>query len=132
MQFAAPATQGGLDKDAAKGHLLLVEVLAIEKAVPTPYGEVDAVRTNVIDLDDENLSVDDALIFGALANGLRTRIGQYVLGVLGQGQAKPGQSPPWRLEDASTDAKAVKRAQAALKARGPQTAAPAASTDIPF
>lgn len=132
MQFASPAQAEGLDKDAAKGHLLLVEVIGVEHRVPTPYGEVDAVRANVYDLDDDDLSVDDALIFGALSNGLKSRVGQYVLGVLGQGQAKAGQSPPWRLQDASTDAKSVKRAQAYLEARKPRIAAPAAHDAPPF
>jgi hypothetical protein len=63
-------------------------------------------------------------------SSLRSRIGQRVLARLEQGVAKPGQNPPWLIADASTDAKAVKAATAALAALE-KNSAPAAS-GLPF
>jgi hypothetical protein len=41
---------------------------------------------------------------------LKGRIGQKVLAVLGKGTAKPGQSAPWILVDATTDNECVNAA----------------------
>jgi hypothetical protein len=47
---------------------------------------------------------------------LKGRVGQKVLAVLGKGTAKPGQSAPWILVDATTDSDCVKAATTYLDA----------------
>ena len=108
MTFATPAAPGGgfnaADND---GALLLFEVLEQVTAVPTSYGDTDAIRANVAILDGANKgeTYPDSLIFPrVLQSQLRSQIGgDKVLGRLGKGTAKPGQSAPWRLDD-PTDA----------------------------
>jgi len=105
-QFAAPAPPSdGIDWSAHNGALLLIDVGDTDK-VNTSFGEKDAVRANVVILDgpDAGTRHDDTLIFPKLlVSQLKSRVGQKVLGRLGQGQAKPGQKPPWILAEA-TDA----------------------------
>lgn len=140
-EFASPAQTAGFDYEAALGHLLVVDVLGHEGSVPTTLGDKPAIRANILDVDDPSLSAEDALIFPrVLVGSLRPRVGQRVLGVLGQGVAKPGQNAPWVLEDAVGDPEAVKRAQAALAAAQPVSGAvpaaakakPARSSAVPF
>lgn len=105
-QFSSPGTTQGVDWEQTKGHLLLITPLSVEEKVKTILGEKDAVRADVVDLDAGE-EYTDVLVFPRVLQGqLRSRIGQRVLGRLGQGTAKPGQSPPWVLEDfAPRDAK---------------------------
>lgn len=104
--FRGPATSVGIQWDEHLGRLLLIEPKAVEKEVQTSFGEKDAVRADitVIDADDTPAVFTDALIFpGVLISQTRPLIGEKVLGRLGQGVAKSGQKPPWRLEDATED-----------------------------
>ena len=56
-------------------------------------------------------TAEDALLFPkVLVASLKNRVGQTVLATLTQGVAKPGQSAPWTLTDATGDPAAVKRA----------------------
>lgn len=121
--FAAPAAPSGIDFKQLMGSLLMVEVLGHEEHVPTavskPGEKSPAVRGNLTVLDGSlaNEVFEDALIFPKVLQGqLRSRVGQLVLGRLGQGQAKPGQSAPWKLEAASQADEAV--AEAYLRTRG--------------
>jgi hypothetical protein len=100
--FHAPAQASGIQWEEHLGHLLLIEPKELEKDIETTYGKKDAVRADitVIDAADAPEVFTDALIFpGVLISQTRSLIGEKVLGRLGQGQAKPGQKPPWRLED---------------------------------
>lgn len=107
--FAAPAApSGGLDFQALNTKLLLVEVLAVEDHVPTvhtkPGEKSPAVRANVtvLDGDPAGETFEDTLIFPKiLQSQIRAKVGQKVLGRLTQGQAKPGQSAPWVLAEAT-------------------------------
>jgi len=63
-----------------------------------------------------------------MVGALKGRVGQKVLAHLGQGQAKPGQSAPWVLEDASGDAGAVAQAEAYLASLSDGFTPPAAVT----
>lgn len=102
--FASPASTTGIDWDAANGSLLLIEPLSIEEKVNTSLGEKDAVRANIAVLDGKLAATEfaDVLIFPRVLQGqVRSRIGQKVLGRLGQGTARPGQSPPWILAEAT-------------------------------
>ncbi len=102
--FAAPAASSGLDLKALNGRLLLIEPYKVEEGVSTSFGPKDAIRGKVVvlDGDDAGTEHDDTLLFPSVLIGqLRSRVGQKVLGRLGQGTAKPGQQPPWKLNEAT-------------------------------
>jgi hypothetical protein len=116
--FAAPAAGGGSDVRPAdlEGHLLVVEPLEYVASIPTSMGDKDAVRVTIHDITD-TATYEDVLWFPkVLVGSLKGRIGQKVLAVLGKGTAKPGQSAPWILVDATTDNDCVKAATAYLDA----------------
>jgi hypothetical protein len=100
-QFAEPASPTGIEWATLNGALLVVEPIEIVTGINTNFGTTDAVRANVTVIDGEHAGTryDDTLVFPkVLQSQLTSRIGQKVLGRLGQGQAKPGQSPPWMLK----------------------------------
>ena len=100
--FEKPASATGIQWAEAKGRLLLVEPHAFETGINTSLGEKDAVRADVtiVDADGGPVEYRDTLIFPrALIGQTRSMVGKKVLGRLGQGQAKPGQNAPWRLDD---------------------------------
>lgn len=104
--FSKPAATAGLQWEELQGRLLLVEPKGVENGIATSYGEKNAVRADVTVIDGPNGGEEylDALIFpGVLISQTRSLVGQKVLGRLGQGVAKPGQKPPWLLEEASED-----------------------------
>lgn len=104
--FAAPASAQGLDYQALLGALLIIEVLTQEHDVSTTYGLKDPIRANitVVDGDHAGTIYEDTLLFPtALVSQLRPNIGSKVLGRLTQGEAKPGQKPPWLLASPSDD-----------------------------
>jgi len=105
-QFATPAASSGIDWSELNGCLLVVEPSEIVKSISTNLGLTDAVRANVTVVDGAKAGTkyDDTLVFPkVLQSQLNSRIGQKVLGRLGQGQAKPGQSPPWMLNPGSPE-----------------------------
>jgi hypothetical protein len=128
--FTAPGASSSSDVKPAdlEGHLLVVEPLEYVENIPTSMGEKDAVRVTVHDIS-EQMSYEDILWFPrVLVGSLKGRIGQKVLAVLGKGTAKPGQSAPWLLIDATTQGDAVQAATAymnGLTAAGFTTAEPA-------
>lgn len=132
-EFAAPAAAGGgFTVAEANGHLVVIEVESLETGVVTANGERDAIRATVHDIDAGE-TYEDSLIFPkVLVGSLRQRVGQKVLGRIGQGVAKPGQNAPWVLNDASGDQAAATAASAYLAAynsgqfAAPPAAAPAA------
>lgn len=104
--FAKPASAVGIKWADLQGALLILDVKSVEEGIMTTFGESDAVRADVhvVDGAQAGTTYPDALVFPkGLASQLRPNVGQKVLGRLGQGQAKPGQSPPWLLAEA-TDA----------------------------
>ena len=103
-EFAAPASASGIKWDDYKGALLLFDVHGHETGIKTAFGEADAVRADIAILDGPHAgeTYNDTLVFPkVLTSQLRPNIGKKVLGRLGQGQAKSGQSAPWKLDDAS-------------------------------
>ena len=121
-EFASPATSTGIKWDDLKGSLLLFEVHSLEAGIKTAFGETDAVRADVTILDGSNVgeTYNDTLVFPkVLVSQLRPNTGRKVLGRLGQGAAKPGQSAPWMLQDATDDDKTVARAHVAKNAAPP-------------
>ncbi len=90
----------------ANGHLVVIEVHSLETGIVTSLGDRDAIRATVHDITAEH-TYEDTLIFPkVLIGSLKSRIGQKVLGTIGQGVAKPGQNAPWVINDASGDAAA--------------------------
>jgi len=109
--FAAPSQGGSVRPADLEGHLLIVEPIEYVQSISTSFGDKDAIRVNIHDVTDQ-ASHDDVLLFGtALIGSLKSQVGK---GVLGKGTAKPGQAAPWVLDDATSDAKAVKAATAYL------------------
>jgi len=111
--FNDPRQSTGIEWASLKGSLLLIKPHEQVHGIKTAYGESDAMRADVIVLDgDETDTVyADTLIFPKLLqSAVRPFIGGMVLGRLGQGQKKPGQSPPWTLSAATEDDKKVGRA----------------------
>ena len=103
--FATPsAPGGGITWADHKDALLLIEPLSLESQVQTAFGAADAVKAHVHVIDGAGAgeSYDETLIFPKLlVSQTKNQIGQKVLGRLGQGNQKAGQSPPWLLNEAS-------------------------------
>lgn len=108
--------------DELKGALLLVEPLSFESQIPTSLGPKDAVKANVHVLDgpQSGKSYTETLIFPkVLCSQTKNKLGRKVLARLGQGNAKPGQSAPWQLNETTQADIAVGEA---FLARGAQSA----------
>jgi len=115
VEFTAPAAGGETLKPAeVEGHVLVVEPEEYVPSVTTSFGDKDAVRVTVHDITTQTTSESVLWFSGALVGSLKNRIGQKVLAVMGKGTAKPGQSAPWVLVDASSNPQAVQAATAYL------------------
>lgn len=105
--FAPPGTPSDpINWSEYMGALLIVKPLSIETGIQTVHGAASAIRASVSVLDGPNggKRMEDVLVFPRMLQAqLKTRIGQMVLGRLGQGQAKPGQTAPWVLNAATPD-----------------------------
>ena len=105
--FEKPSTpSGGITWADHKGALLLIEPVSFESQIATSFGAADAVKAtvHVIDGPGAGESYDDTLIFPKLlVSQTKSAIGKKVLGRLSQGSAKPGQSAPWLLAEASAE-----------------------------
>lgn len=104
--YATPSTATGMDLKEHLGNLLLIKVNEVVSGITTAYGPTDAIRADVAVLDGpaKGKTYDDTLIFPKVLQGqLRPNVGKRVLGRLGQGVAKPGQSAPWTLAAANAD-----------------------------
>lgn len=129
--FASPAsasTTDGVKIADLNGHLCLFTPTEVRENVETNMGPADVVVVDVVDLDTNTEHPGTWFFNKAIIGALRPRIGQKVLGRVGQGTPKnPAHSKPWIIVDATTDAAAVKKATDYL-AGGLQapTAAPAA------
>ena len=107
MTFKDPSTGGDkLPLDDLKGSLLLFSVHEQMAEMQTSFGVATPIRSDVAVLDGafKGQVFTDTLIFPRVLQGnLRGAIGEMVIGRLGKGTAKAGQSAPWVL-DAATDA----------------------------
>jgi hypothetical protein len=103
MSFDTPATpSSGVKWAEHLGALVIFDVKAVETGIPTTFGDTDAVRADVTFIDGD--THPDTLIFPKiLQSQLRPKVGSKVLGRIGQGTAKPGQSAPWILTDPTPD-----------------------------
>ena len=134
MQFSAPSTGGsGASVDDFDGHLVVVEPQEYVAAIQTSFGEKDAVRCTVHDITAGTTSEDVLFFPRVLIGAFKSKVGEKVLGVIGRGQAKPGQAAPWIITDASSNEQAVAAAtayltgQVAASITAPAAPAPAAS-----
>ncbi len=111
MTFRDPTTGGDkLPLDDLKGSLLLFTVHEQMGEMQTSFGVATPIRADVAVLDGtlKGSVYADALIFPRVLQGnLRGAIGEMVIGRLGKGTAKAGQSAPWILEAASEADKTV-------------------------
>jgi len=128
--FAAPASASGIQWADLLGRLLVIEPKALEKDIQTTLGAKDAVRADVHVIDGASPeSHDDVLIFPrVLISQTSSKVGEKVLGRLGQGQAKPGQSAPWTIQ-APSEAD-IAAGMAWLEARKNNTFAAPAATGV--
>ena len=111
MTFSKPAAAEGIKWADLKDALLIIEPKSIETGIKTVHGEASAVKADVSVVDGPKAGVTyvDTLIFPkVLQSAVKGSMGDMVLGRLGQGTAKPGQSAPWVLTDfTDADAKAA-------------------------
>jgi len=105
-EFASPASATGIEWATLNGALLIIEVHEVVKDITTSFGVTDAVRATVTPVDGptRGAAYQDTFIFPRmLKSQLAPNVGKTVLGRLGQGQAKPSQSPPWLLQEATPE-----------------------------
>lgn len=112
--FDGPSSTTGIQWDEINGRLLLIKAHSVENDIKTSYGDTDAVRADVTILDGPDAPTEyrDTLIFPkVLQSQVRSNAGtgRMNLGRLGQGNKKPGQSPPWMLGDPTDADKAIAR-----------------------
>lgn len=121
------------------GSLVLVYVREFREAVTTAFGASDAIAADVHVLDGPSAgeTFSNTLIFQkALIGSLRGAIGgDPVLGRVGQGTAKPGQSPPYVLQPYTDTDAALATAWITAKAKPFQAptgnGTPAAPAPVP-
>jgi hypothetical protein len=124
-EFASPASATGIEWATLNGALLIVEVHEVVKDINTAFGVTDAVRATVTPVDGptKGAAYQDTLIFPRmLRSQLAPNVGKTVLGRLGQGQAKPSQSPPWLLQEATPEDQTAAAAFLVAQAAGQLTA----------
>ncbi|ETJ03699.1 MAG: hypothetical protein Q605_AUC00802G0006 [Actinomyces urogenitalis DORA_12] len=136
---SVPSPTGGFKPSEHEGQLVIFEPKAVETDIQTNYGVSDAVRATVTILDGPGgvEEIPDALIFPkVLQSQLKPRIGEALLGRIGRGNAKPGQSAPWLvLEPTEADLRtgsAWFNQHRTPQVQTPQTSAPAATPGVPF
>lgn len=130
MSPFAPISAGGSLKPAdIEGHLIIVQPDEYIGEMATAMGTSDAIRVTVHDLTAQETTSNILWFSKVLVASLRPMIGQQVLATMGRGTAKPGQSAPWMLHDASDNADAINAANAYLAKQSPALApaAPAAT-----
>lgn len=110
MPFNDPGSLDKLPLDDLDGALLLVDVHEQLGEIQTTFGPSTPIRADVFVLDGAHKGDEyvDALIFPRVMIGqLRGSIGAKVLGRLGKGTPKAGQTAPWKLETATAADRAI-------------------------
>ena len=71
--FNSPAKGGKFNAETHNGKLLLITPTSYEEGIETTFGTKDAVKANVVVIDEANPSasekIDDALLFGGVMIG---------------------------------------------------------------
>jgi len=111
--FSAPTPGGGDKLPVAdiNGHFVIVHVTSYEENITTVNGPANAVRVNVADLSTGTHHLDVMWFPKVIVGSLRNQIGKTILAKVAQGQAQPGKSAPWILEDATGDNAVVAAAE---------------------
>ncbi|MFC5996928.1 hypothetical protein ACFQE5_22210 [Pseudonocardia hispaniensis] len=122
--FDGPGSSSGISWEEINGRLLLITPHSVETGIKTSYGDTDAVRADVVVLDGPDAPDEyaDTLIFPRVLQGQVRKnagTGRMNLGRLGQGNKKPGQSPPWMLGDPTDADKAIARNYLAQNSQPP-------------
>ena len=112
MPLSAPQQQGDMLNPAdIENHTMIVAPIEFVPHIQTQFtqpGEVSpAIRVNVVDFVDPNAPAvyKGVLWFNvSLYNNLKRQIGQQVAGRMVKGQATPGRSAPWQLQDITNEA----------------------------
>lgn len=117
-EFGDPGERSSFKLADHEGVLLLITPRSLEEGIETAYGESDAIKADIVVLTktngkrlDEPLEESGVLIFQRVVIGqLEDAIGKRrVLGKVGRGVAKKGQSAPFLIEKADDDDKAIAR-----------------------
>jgi len=100
--FSQPASPSKFRPADYQGNLILVWPTEYRTGIKTDYGDSDAVAARVVVLDGPaGVEEHDNVLFfqGALISTLKPSVGtnKPVLGRLGRGTSKPGQSAPFIL-----------------------------------
>lgn len=118
-EFGDPGERSSFKIADHEGALLLITPRSLEEGIETSFGEADAIKADVVVLTKTNgkpLAEPEehqgALIFQRVVIGqLESKIGNgRVLGKVGRGVAKKGQSAPFLIEKAEDDEKDLARA----------------------
>jgi hypothetical protein len=133
-QFDNPGAIGGdpINWSDVAGSLVIVRPLSVEVGIPTVHGEASAVRADVtvVDGPQSGRTYGDVLVFPKMMQAqLKTKIGRSVLGRVGRGVAKPGQTAPWILEEATA---ADMQTARDFGNRSTSASAPQSSAQAPF
>ncbi|MDP9144411.1 MAG: hypothetical protein M3N43_06905 [Actinomycetota bacterium] len=112
--FDGPSSSTGISWETLNGRLLLITPHEVIKEFQTSYGQTDTIRADVVVLDGPGSPEEykDTLIFPKVLQGqvrANAGTGRMNLGRLGQGNKKPGQSPPWQLGEPTDADKTVAR-----------------------
>lgn len=118
-EFGDPGERSNFKLADHEGALILFTPRSLEEDIETSFGESDAIKADVVVLAnakgkvlDEPIEESGVLIFQRVVIGqLSDAIGKRrVLGTIGRGQAKKGQSAPFIIVPATDDEKATARA----------------------
>lgn len=102
MEFNAPGKADYFEIKKYVGALALIAVNEYLPAFTTTMGVSKAVKAKVAILDGPYAGdvYPDAMFFGKkIVPQMSGQIGSVMLGRIGQGQARPGQSAPYQLDD---------------------------------
>ena len=104
------------------GRVLLIEVLETDSIKTSASDEpADVIKANVYAVTetdgktklDEPITYEDTFLFGrVIYSSLKSKVGKYVVGVMGQGEKQKGKNAPWIIAPATDKQK--KMAQAVL------------------
>jgi hypothetical protein len=105
-EIAQPSEPDRFDKEKNLGRLILFVDITREDGVHTGFGEADAARCRlVVTLDGPDAPdvIDDQRFFGNLGQILRRKGDRILLGRLGRGEARNGNSAPWIINKYTDD-----------------------------
>jgi hypothetical protein len=118
-EFGGPGERSNFKLADHEGALLLITPRSLEEGIETAFGESDAIKADIVVLTNtdgkklkEPIEEVGVLIFQRVVIGQLTEsIGnRRVLGTIGRGVAKKGQSAPFLIEVPEDDDKAIARA----------------------